>query len=293
MMHDGARSRGGTMPTELLEKVDRLLDEFMAEVDTISQDRYLQKGIARSQLPCDMLAVVDKDNLYVVAQLRSENRTSTYIYNPEASWSPQKVLNSAQWEFRFTDPFLIRFPASLVAEKNERHETLRKIASEHIDSEFTRFMSLLSLLRTRPVFGPASGASSPEMAFLLLPSPEGLDKNSQAIIQAAEAEGLTILLAEDIRRGKSVVRGMWTSINEARIVIADLTGPDPSVMYGLGIAHTVGKKTILICPQGSEYLAGIPNTYRIEYEDSDSGRMKLQQDLSEKLKVLLEPMENN
>ena len=293
MMHDGARSRGGSMPTELLEKVDRLLDEFMAEVDDISQDRHLQKGIARSQLPCDMLAVVDKDNLYVVAQLRSGNRTSTYIYNPEASWSPQKVLNSALWEFRFTDPFLIRFPASLVAEKNERHEALRKIASDHIDSEFTRFMSLLSLLRTRPIFGSAPGASSPEMAFLLLPSPEGLDKNAQAIIQAAEAEGLTISLAEDIKVGKSAVRGMWTSINEARIVMADLTGPDPSVMYGLGIAHTVGKKTILICPQGSEYLADIPNTQRIEYEDSDSGRMKLQQDLSEKLKVLLEPMEKN
>ena len=74
MMHDGARSRGGSMPTELQEEIDRMLDEFMAEVDAISQDRHLQKGIARSQLPCDMLAVVDKDNLYVVAQLRSENR---------------------------------------------------------------------------------------------------------------------------------------------------------------------------------------------------------------------------
>jgi hypothetical protein len=292
MMHDGARSRSGSMPTELQEEIDRMLDEFMAEVEAISQDRHLQKGIVRSQLPCDMLAVVDKDNLYVVAQLRSENRTSTYIYNPEASWTPQKVLNSAQWEFRFTDPFLIQFPASLVAEKNERHEALRKIASDHIDSEFNRFMGLLSLLRTRPIFGPAPGASSPEMALLLLPSPEEPDKNSQAIIQAAEVEELMVVLAEDIRRGKSAVKEMWTSINEARIVIADLTGPDPSVMYGLGIAHTVGKETILICPQGSEYLAGIPNTHRIEYEDSDDGRMRLQQALSEMLKDLLGPMDN-
>jgi hypothetical protein len=293
MMHDGARSRSGSMPTELREEIDRMLDEFMAMVDAISQDRHLQKGIARSQLPCDMLAVVDKDNLYVVAQLRSENRTSTYIYNPEASWSPQKVLNSAQWEFRFTDPFLIRFPASLAAEKDEKRlEALRKIASGHIDSEFNRFMSLLSLLRTRPIFGPASSASSPEMGLLLIPTPEEPDKNSQAIIQAAEATGLTCVLAEDIRRGKSAVKEMWTSINEARIVIADLTGPDPGVMYGLGIAHTVGKETILICPQGSEYLAGIPNTQRIEYEDSDDGRMGLVQALSEKLKELLGPMDN-
>lgn len=280
------------MPTELQKEVDRMLDEFMAEIDAISQDRHLQKGIVRSQLPCDMLAVLDKDNLYVVAQLRSENRTSTYIYNPEASWSPQKVLNSAQWEFRFTDPFLIQFPAGLVAEKNERHEALRKIASDHIDSEFNRFMGLLSMLRTRPIFGPAPGASSPEMALLLLPFSEKPDKNSQAITEATEAEGLTFALAEDIRKGKSAIREMWISINEARIVIADLTGPDPGVMYGLGIAHTVGKETILICPKGSEYLASIPNTHRIEYTDSDDGRMRLAQALSEKLKVLLEPMED-
>lgn len=292
MIHDGARNRGGTMPTELQENVDQLLDEFMEEVDAISQDRHLQKGIARSQLPCDMLAAMDKDNLYVVAQLRSENRTSTYIYDPEASWTPQKVLNSAQWEFGFTDPFLIRFPAGLVAEKNERHEALRKIASDHIDSEFNRFMSLLSLLRTRPIFGPAPGASSSEMALLILPSPEKPDKNSQAIIQAAEAEGLTVTLALDIRKGKSAVREMWASINEARIVVVDLTGPDPGVMYGLGIAHTVGKETILICPKGSEYLDGIPNTHRIEYTDNDDGRMRLVRALSENLKALLEPMED-
>ena len=74
-------------------------------------------------------------------------------------------------------------------------------------------------------------------------------------------------------------------------MVADLTGPDPGVMYGLGIAHTVGKETILICPHGSEYLVDIPNAHRIDYEDSDSGRIKLLQTLSEKLKILLEPME--
>lgn len=144
MIHDGARSKGGTMPVELQEKVDRLLDEFMIEVDAIIQNRHLQKGIARSQLPCDMLAVLDKESLYIVAQLRSEDRTSTYIYNPDAIWTPQKVKNSAQWEFGFNDPFLIQFPASIVNEEPEkRSSTLTKIAMDHIDSEFLRFSSLI------------------------------------------------------------------------------------------------------------------------------------------------------
>jgi hypothetical protein len=292
MMHDGARSKGGTMPTDLLEKVDRLLDEFMAEVNVISQDRHLQKGIARSQLPCDMLAVMDRDSLYVVAQFRTGNRSSTYIYNPEASWTPQKVKTSAQWEFGFTDPFLIEFPVTLMAENaDNRREILKKVASDHIDSEFTRFMSLLSLLRTKPIFGSPPATANDRTALLLLTSEQELNKASQAITKVAEASGLAIVLAEDIRRGKLAVKELWVSINEARIIIADMTGPDPGVMYSLGIAHTVGKETILVCPHGSEYLVDIPKMDRIEYENSDNGITKLKQDLSDMLKALLESME--
>jgi hypothetical protein len=292
MMHDGVRSKGGTMPTELQEKVDRLLDEFMAEVNALSQDRHLQEGIARSQLPCDMLAVMDKDSLFVVAQLRSGNRSSTYINNPEASWTPQKVKTSAEWEFGFNDPFLIEFPASIMAENaDKRRKILKKVASDHIDSEFARFMSLLSLLRTRPIFGSAPATANAKTALLLLTSVQGVNMASQAITEAAEASGLTIVLADDIRRGKLAVRELWASINEARIIIADLTGPDPGVMYSLGIAHTVGKETILVCPQGSQYLVDIPKMDRIEYENSDNGITKLKGSLSDMLKALLESME--
>lgn len=291
MMHDGARNKGGTMPQDLQEKIDRLLDEFMAQVDVISQERHLQKGIARSQLSCDMLAVMDSESLYVVAQLRSENRSSTYIHNPDASWNPQKVMNSAEWEFGFTDPFLIRFPASLLSEDSERRqESLKKIASDHIDFEFHRFTGLLSLLRTRPIFGSALATGSDRILLLLLPFEEMLNRNKEVIMNATTIAKLEIVIADDIRNGKSAIRELWESINEARIVIADLTGPHPGVMYGLGIAHTVGKETVLIVPEGSNYMVDIPKTHRIEYKNSDEGLEKLKKDLSDILKVLLEPM---
>jgi hypothetical protein len=73
------------------------------------------------------------------------------------------------------------------------------------------------------------------------------------------------------------------------VVIADLTGPDGGVMYGLGIAHTLGKETILIHPQGSKYLEDIPRTYGIEYEDSDAGRAELEVKLSRMLGTMLAP----
>jgi hypothetical protein len=62
-------------------------------------------------------------------------------------------------------------------------------------------------------------------------------------------------------------------------------------MYSLGIAHTIGKETILVCPQGSKFLVDIPKTNRIEYENSDNGIAELKQSLSDMLKAHLESME--
>jgi hypothetical protein len=83
---------------------------------------------------------------------------------------------------------------------------------------------------------------------------------------------------------------MWLSLNRAAIIIADLTGADAGVMYGLGIAHTLGKETILVQPQGSKYLTDIPRTHRIEYEDSKAGRARLEEQLWEMLRSMLQPI---
>ena len=284
--------RSGNMPLELQEKADLLLNEFTAIVDATTEDRHLQSGIVRSQLPCSMVAILDKESLFIVGQFSTQRRFSTYIYTPESRWPIQKINSSAQWEFGFEDPFTIQIPSGLLDQTaDQRHDELARIASEYIDSEFNRFIGLLSLLRTRPIFGPAAPAIEGQLALLLMPVEESGRRNYDAIVKAAEESGMIIDMAEDIRKGRSVVRDLWISINKARVVIADLTGLDPGVMYGLGIAHTVGKETILISPQGSNYLADIPKTQVIEYEDSDDGRIMLEQELFRILSSMMQPIE--
>jgi hypothetical protein len=79
---------------------------------------------------------------------------------------------------------------------------------------------------------------------------------------------------------------MWQRINQAAVILADLTGTDPQVMYSLGIAHTLGKDTILIHPQGSKYLVDIPRIESIVYEDSDQGRERLEEQIGETLRSI-------
>ena len=291
MLYDESRTRRGDMPTELQARVDKILEEFMSAVDAVSEDRHLQKGIVRSQLPSSMAAILDRENLSILAQFRPENRFSIYIHHPDLAISREKASQSAQWEFGFEDPFIIRIPSILLHKsQDERRPVLEKIAAEHIDSEFKRFLGLLSLLRTRPIFGPAPMTLDSRSAFVLLPSSERLNKNYAAIEKAADESRVALHIARDIREGKSAVRDLWQSINGSRVIIADLTGPDPGVMYALGIAHTVGRDTILISPRGSKYLVDIPRTRKIEYRKSEAGREKLGRDLSEMLKSMLEPV---
>jgi hypothetical protein len=289
MLNDRTRTKSGTMSEDLQAKVDVLLDEFVAAINFLTDERHLQKGIARSQLPSSMIAILDKENLYILGQFRTEARFSSYLHTPEFVWPKQKISSSAQWEFGFEDPYIVKFPATLLdQELQQRQKTLYEIAAQHIDSEFNRFVGLLNLLRSRPIFGPAPPAIESRTAFLLLPSDESLNKNHEAIIRALEFNEMTARTSDDITNGKAAVREMWVAINQSRVVVADITGPDPGVMYGLGVAHTVGKETILIYPQGSKYLTNIPKTLRVEYDFGDKSRIEIETELREILKDMLQ-----
>lgn len=290
MLYDTTRTRSGNMPPDLTVKVDGLLEEFMAVVDAMTDERHLQRGIARSQLQNSMVAVLDSENLSIMAEIQSGSRFASYYYSPDISLTRQQAANSAQWEFGLVDPFIIQFPRRLLEQgPEERLQELRRIASEHIDSEFRRLMDLLSITRTRPIFGSAIPMLDPRSVLLLLPQDGALRGNEVQIRRAVEGSGLSAYYAPDIRCGRSSVHALWSSINQAAIVIADLTGPDPGVMYGLGIAHTLGKQSVMVYPHGSMYLTDIPRTYGIEYEEDD-GRAMMEERLKELLRSMVQPV---
>jgi len=279
------------MPENLQAKVDDLLEEFMVIVDSSVEERHLQKGIARSQLPSSMVAFLDRESLFILAQFRPEDRISQYIHNPHIAFTLEKAHTNAQWEFGFEDPFVIQFPASLLDQSSaQRRVALEEIAQKHIESEFLRFVSLLALVRTRPIFGAVPAPVDSQTALLLLSEGGIGGETHQIIARAAEILGWECLVAEDIRMGKAAVRALWISINQSRVAVADLTGADPAVMYGLGIAHAVGRETILIRPKGSKLLADIPRTRGVEYEESAEGRKKLEEQLGNILADMQQPM---
>lgn len=296
MMHKGARATGGNMSPELQRKTDKLLDEFGALVEVISQERHLPRAVVRSLLTCSLVVVLDKNNLFILAQRHFGMPSSTFIHVPEKQLTPQNALDSARWEFGLEDPFLIAFPNELLEQEElQRRPALEAIAATHVDSEHNRMIRMTSLIQINPLFGPASYGIDERLAFILMPFDEDLTRVYTSIIKpTVEAIGLVSRRADDFKTNKAIIQDIWKAICEARVVIAELTDLNPNVMYELGIAHTIGKETILIYQHRNgkdpRFPFDLAHIRRIEYEDSAAGGKKLENELSDTLKSILNPI---
>jgi hypothetical protein len=57
---------------------------------------------------------------------------------------------------------------------------------------------------------------------------------------------LTVRRADDFFTADSVVKDVWKAIAGARLIVADCTDRNPNVFYEIGLAHAIGKPTILL-----------------------------------------------
>lgn len=95
---------------------------------------------------------------------------------------------------------------------------------------------------------------------------------------------------DEISRPGSITKDIVEGILDADIVIADLTSRNPNVFYELGIAHSVGNKTIMTSQSIEDVPFDIANYRVILYKQSITGakelRSKLDLSITELLKAL-------
>jgi hypothetical protein len=89
----------------------------------------------------------------------------------------------------------------------------------------------------------------------------------------------------------SITRDIIRGILEADIIIADLTDRNPNVFYELGIAHSIGNKTIMTSQRGSDIPFDVGSYRIILYEQTITGSKKLSIELDNAIKELLKSLE--
>lgn len=99
--------------------------------------------------------------------------------------------------------------------------------------------------------------------------------------------GINCWRVDEISRPGSITRDIVEGILDADIVIADLTSKNPNVFYELGIAHSIGNKTIMTSQSLQDVPFDIANYRVLLYEQSIKGSKKLATDLEKAIGDLL------
>ena len=88
----------------------------------------------------------------------------------------------------------------------------------------------------------------------------------------------------ELRRA-NITKAILQEINSAHLVIADLTGKNPNVLWELGVRHTLSKRTILIA-QDKKFLPSDLRDYPIilyKYKQSPAEVDKFKEDIKKEL----------
>jgi SIR2-like protein len=90
-------------------------------------------------------------------------------------------------------------------------------------------------------------ASSSNLCFVMMPFREDTDALYRNLIKpAVERHGLTALRADEMATLGSITEQIRVAIQQSRLCVADVSGRNPNVLYEVGIAHTLGKPTVLL-----------------------------------------------
>jgi len=105
----------------------------------------------------------------------------------------------------------------------------------------------LSVIITSPIWEHRLIPRDARLVFVIMPfvSQWSAHVYQDVIVPAARSEGLASKRADEMM-GRDVLQDIWHGIYSARLIVADLTGHNANVYYELGIAHTLGKKVILL-----------------------------------------------
>jgi hypothetical protein len=95
-----------------------------------------------------------------------------------------------------------------------------------------------------------TGSSDQRSCFVVMPFGGVWDQYYVQIYEPAIHEsGLTSLRADDVFRAGSILQDIVDLLSRSSVILADISESNRNVHYELGIAHALGKPTVLIAPK--------------------------------------------
>ncbi len=140
-------------------------------------------------------------------------------------------------------------------------------------------------MSVKPLFGlPVSPIARADI-FVLMPFSQDLEPvYRDHITKVAQLLYQKIVRADDFFTTQSIMADIWNAICDSRLIIADCTSRNPNVFYEIGLAHTIGKRVILITQNKDDVPFDLRHLRFIHYEYTPRGMTEFEKRLTETIK---------
>lgn len=112
---------------------------------------------------------------------------------------------------------------------------------------------------------------STDTCFVMMPFAEPLGTYFASVCEPAiKKAGLTAVRADaDIYGTGKIIDQIWSGINSARVLVAELTKRNPNVLYELGLAHALEKPVVLVSSNEEDVPFDVKHVRVIYYDVTD------------------------
>ena len=226
----------------------------------------LAKQVLRPQSPSDRLNAIRKAvvNAPIISAVynhyRGENIPDTEFFNNALT---DKFNIAAEKVGEFSDVFLSSLRA---AELIVDHDGKQRVVDvSHDASDKTEKSDTLKQLKK------AVSVSASDTCFVMMPFAVPLGGYYEQIYKPAiEKAGLRPLRADtEIFGTGKIIDQIWSGINSAKVLVAELTTRNPNVFYELGLAHALEKPVVLVSSNENDVPFDLKHIRVIYYDVTD------------------------
>jgi hypothetical protein len=98
---------------------------------------------------------------------------------------------------------------------------------------------------------------------------------------------LAVQRDDDFFTANTVVEDVWKAIVNARLIVADCTDRNPNVFYEIGLAHAIGKPTILLTQRAEDIPFDLRHLRYIAYQLTPRGMREFETKFKETIQNVL------
>ena len=145
------------------------------------------------------------------------------------------------------------------------------------------------IMTVRSIFGaPLRDNQFKSDIFMIMPFAERFSSiYSDHIKPTLEDLDLNVIRGDDFFSRNAIINEIWAAIYHCRMVVTECTDRNPNVFYELGLAHALGKPSILLVQNIEDIPFDLRHLRIIVYSPTEDGLADLRQQLSKATEWLL------